>query len=407
MASILGALILVFSMLGGCGTSDVSLRVLPARALWDTPITVRAEGLDAHAKVVVSTSTRDRSGRTWTSRVPMRADGDGALSTTSLPDPGRPIDALAPTHPRYGDHGEAFEPPAHWTIDVRLRAGDDDLARRSIVRLQPVADHMVRVTRLRPAHDGLYGDLFEPAHPAAGATSAVVQWGGSEGGVSDDVAATLAAHGHPALALAYFGEPGLPADLERVPLEYFARALRRLRAAPHVDPHRLYAWGVSRGSEAALLTATHFAPLLHGVVAAVPSSVANPSLPDGRTAAWTYRGRPVPTSQLGSPYATDVPGANIAIARFPGQVFTVCGGQDQVWPSCSFARRLHQEDRRVGQLTYPEAGHLVGELLPYQPSTQVRVTTPAGRDIVFGGTPEASAQGRAEAWPRALAFLDK
>lgn len=66
--------------------------------------------------------------------------------------------------------------------------------------------------------------------------------GGSEGGDSVsvvDTAGILAAHGYPTLALAYFKEPGLPSALERIPLEYFARALRMLRRQPDVDPAHL------------------------------------------------------------------------------------------------------------------------------------------------------------------------
>jgi hypothetical protein len=50
-----------------------------------------------------------------------------------------------------------------------------------------------------------------------------------------EAASLLAMNGYPALALAYFAAPGLPATLAGVPLEYFARAVRLLRAQPGVD----------------------------------------------------------------------------------------------------------------------------------------------------------------------------
>ena len=71
------------------------------------------------------------------------------------------------------------------------------------------------------------------------------------------LARMLAAHGYPALAVAYFGVPGLPQNLSAILLEYFERALGWLAAQPGVDPARLVVLGGSRGSEAAELLAVH------------------------------------------------------------------------------------------------------------------------------------------------------
>jgi dienelactone hydrolase len=105
--------------------------------------------------------------------------------------------------------------------------------------------------------------------------------------------ALLADHGAAALALAYFKEPSLPKKLRNVPLEYFQKALKRLRSAPNVDPKRIFVMGGSRGGEAALLIGATYPRLVHGVIALVPSNVVNSS-PDGRSPAWTLHGEPVP-----------------------------------------------------------------------------------------------------------------
>ena len=119
----------------------------------------------------------------------------------------------------------------------------------------------------------------------------MLEFGGSEGGLSVVMSRVLAAHGYPSLALAYFKEPGLPQGLARIPLEYFATALRALRAAPNVDPRHVLVAGVSRGSEAALLLGVHYPQLVDGVLAGVPSSVANVGYPDTSSPAWTLAGR--------------------------------------------------------------------------------------------------------------------
>ena len=96
-----------------------------------------------------------------------------------------------------------------------------------------------------------------------------------------------------------------------IPLEYFARALRRLRARPDVDLRRVAVIGVSRGGEAALLIGATYPRLVHGVVALVPSNVVNPTL-DGHSAAWTVHGRPVPHvsgAELGDPDPVSAPDA--------------------------------------------------------------------------------------------------
>ena len=50
--------------------------------------------------------------------------------------------------------------------------------------------------------------------------TAVLVFGGSEGGLATSLlAARFAADGYPALALAYFREPGLPQTLTNIPLE--------------------------------------------------------------------------------------------------------------------------------------------------------------------------------------------
>jgi dienelactone hydrolase len=217
-----------------------------------------------------------------------------------------------------------------------------------------------------------------------------VVFGGSEGGNSMlDAAGLLAAHGYPTLSLAYFGEPGLPKELENIPLEYFARAVRVLRRSPGVDPKRIAVMGTSRGGEAALLIASTFPRLIHGAIGLVPSATVYPA-PAAELRAWTLRGKPVPLEQ-------------IRVERITGPVLTAGAGDDQVWASrlsvASIEHRLTARRFRHPHegLVYEQAGHSLGLAVPYlpAPTTQIGV----------GGTARADTAAKADLWRHILVFF--
>ncbi len=265
----------------------------------------------------------------------------------------------------------------------------------------------VRMTKETLAANGVYGDLFMPGALAAD-RPAVLAFGGSEGGLSSAfLASTLAAHGYPTLALAYFKEPGLPATLSRIPLEYFVKAVKLLAAQPGVDPNKLLVLGVSRGSEAALLLGVHFPDLVHGVIAGSPSVVAFPSYPPDGQAAWTLAGRPVPYASdadfgSGDPNPVDAPDAVIPVEQIKGPIMTVCGGLDATWRSCRYSDGItarlaaHHVSYPHTALEYPDAGHYVGSMAVFFSGTG---------NGGGGGTVNANAQASARAHVALLTFL--
>ena len=219
--------------------------------------------------------------------------------------------------------------------------------------------------------------------------------------------ALLASHGYPALALAYFQEPGLPQTLTRVPLEYFTRALALLRAQPGVDPRRVYVMGASRGGEAALLLGATFPQLVNGVIAFVPGSYVNSAIPDRGDSGWTLAGRDLPyapVSKFGAPAASVDPRAVIPVERIAGPVVLTCGEVDLEWPSCSFVddvtQRLtaHHFRHPVTVLRYPDGGHLSGSLPPGTIYT-------IGEVADFGGTVAGAQRSAQEAEAKILALL--
>jgi dienelactone hydrolase len=376
---------------------EVDHPVAPA----DVLLHVRITGLGAGQRVTVSADARDSSDRELLGFATFHADARGVVDlATAKPSGGsyRQPEAMGLFWSMVATDSEPplFRPHPTQDISVIVRdGGGRTLATRVIERVYLAAGVTKRY--LFVPQDGLFGHYYAPA-PSAGPRPAVLLMGGAEGGLGaylDVAAGLLASHGFPALAVAYFGVSGLPPELANVPLEYFARALAWLRDQPGVDRAHVYAYGDSRGSEAALLLGVHRPDLVQGVVALVPSNVVHCSFPDCTGPAWTLGGAPLPyTSQFDGPVPTDDPAAVIPVERIEGPVLLVCAEGDFVWPSCPYAGAIDQRLTSSADphphvlLAYQGADHNVGWLAPDQP------------DTVIG-----DALGKADAWPRLLTLL--
>jgi hypothetical protein len=93
--------------------------------------------------------------------------------------------------------------------------------------------------------------------------------------------------------------------------------------------------------------------------------------------------------------------AAIPVEAIRGQLVLVAGGDDQLWPSTTFAERIASRRRLHGLETtvvsVAEAGHRT--ILPGESPVA------AGARLARGGTPEADADLGAKAWPAVLAAL--
>ena len=256
-----------------------------------------------------------------------------------------------------------------------------------------MAEFAVRTFR-RPRAP-VYGTLFLPDAPSA----AVLVIGGSGGSEPSYVGEALARAGIGALSVAYFGRPGLPGRLWDIPLEYFLDALRVLQEplAPGVP---LVVLGMSRGSEAAMLTAIHSGGSVGAVVVAVPGNVVAGSWPPGGPA-WVLEGRALPYVAHSGPECEDL-AAHIPVELVPGPILLVAAGADRVWPSADMARALSRRLREHGDphghtiLEYPDAGHSLGYLIPRLPPGLLPP------DLVDEPVDRAA---RADAWPRVVEFI--
>lgn len=415
----LGLLGAVLVAAAGCGGSSplVSLQVTPAAGQLDAPLQVALSGLPHDRTVTVSARATDAYGVVWTSTARFASGRDGRVDL-SHPSLGGSWTGVQPgglatlfTPASDGRDQLVFaSPPDGYAVQVQATDGSEVLASATVHRSTPQGAGAVQQRHLRPATDGVYGEAYSPTRPAPGLHPAVLVFGGSEGGESmNATAALLAAHGYPAVSLAYFRETGLPATLDDIPLEYFERALTLLRALPGVDPAHVVVSGTSRGSEAALLLGAHAPQLVDAVVAGAPSSVVNAGYPDGTRSAWTLGGVPltaVSRAQYGNPTPAGEDAAVIPVEDLHGPLLMTCGTEDTVWPSCGYAAairtRLDQHGSRVPVtlVTYAGAGHEAGFL------DAVPGVSPAEREGL-GGTPAADAAADRGSYTQLLAFVGR
>jgi len=274
----------------------VVVRVTPAVGLYDQARTIVISHLAA-GRLVSVTATSRRSDGVWSARATFKAASGLVDLARDAPVSGS-YRGVSPMGLFWSEHrvGPGSASPGVTSTTIAVSAASRRLVSGHVTQLLSgpgVTEHVER-----GATAGFYGEYFAP--PGSGRRPAVVVWGGSERGLSEgpSMAALLASHGIPALALAYFDEPGLPCSLSNIPLEYFARAIRWLGSQPEVDRGRVWAMSGSRGSEAALLVASHWPQLVHGVVVSAPSSEIYGSI-EGQCsttapAAWTLDGAPLP-----------------------------------------------------------------------------------------------------------------
>lgn len=378
----------------------------------DQRLDVRVEGLRAHQLVTVGLRSTDAKGFDWVSSSRFAADARGDLDLNGSPSLGGSylgvwgmglVASMRSTRP--DPYGIYFWRRQADLFTVTVTTRGDVVASSTF--------HRSWTRRALPEQDetlssaGFDGSFSSPT--GAKHRTAVLVLGGSEGGNlgTSLLASRLAADGFPALALAYFGAPGLPQTLTDIPLEYFQGALAWLDKQPQVDPSRVVVLGISRGSEAALLLGAHYPDLVHGVMALVPSSVLLGCTPTfGSTdhctgGAWSLGGKPLPyTEQYNQPSPTDVPAAVIPVERIAGPLLLACAGLDAIWSSCAYAEaiisRLQAKHNTYprSSYTYLAAGHLVGALMPYNPGWSRHDTNIPSDE-----------QARERLWPHVLQFL--
>ncbi|HEY8358061.1 MAG TPA: acyl-CoA thioester hydrolase/BAAT C-terminal domain-containing protein, partial [Ramlibacter sp.] len=221
--------------------------------------------------------------------------------------------------------------------------------------------------------------------------------------------------------------------LDRVPLEYFERALAWLRARPGVDEDCLAVCGVSRGGELALLLGATFSTV-RAVVAYVPSGSLWGAYPSNLHSAWTWRGEELPAARLsveerealeasvrmqqephlvyGAILANEaiVRDTAIPVEKTQGPILMISGDADGLWPATALTRVAERRlqncrfSHGFEHLVYPDAGHAIGIPNVITSTTRFKQAV-SGEDLDLGGSSGGTARASRDAWPRVLAFL--
>ncbi len=252
---------LLGSALSGCGSAShlsAVIRATPAVGLYDQSRSIVVSHLEAGEVVTVSALSARPSGA-WSASATYKADAAGVVGLARSAPRSGSYRGVSPMGLFWSQHltRQGTAPANLIVTTLTASAGGPRLTSARVTQLligPSVTEHTETLAKA-----GFVGEYFTP--PGGPRRTAVVVWGGSEGalGVSPEWAALLASHGIPALAVAYFDEPGLPCSLNDIPLEYFVKAITWLRSQPQADPKWVWILSASRGTEAELLVAAALA----------------------------------------------------------------------------------------------------------------------------------------------------
>jgi pimeloyl-ACP methyl ester carboxylesterase len=176
---------------------------------------------------------------------------------------------------------------------------------------------------------------------------AVIGFGGSDPswGFAEANGQMMASNGIAVIGLVYFKtEPGLPATLDHIPMEYFISAIDYAETVEEIDATRIGVVSGSRGSEAGFLLAI-LDPRIKSVVITTPSKVAWSGMTTSQSA-WTYQGKDIPAMDLPDlENATQIQRfekalqdsekvrqATFAFEKIGGPMLLISAENDQIWP---------------------------------------------------------------------------
>jgi dienelactone hydrolase len=427
------------SLLQAAGAEKASLRAVPESALLGMPVSIQGAGFNPGQEVILRARSEDGNKVRWESSALFLADQEGQVKT-------------AQTAPLSGDYADIDPAGLFWSMKPHDLDKKDwrpysfkDLDRITVtltaetggsVRASSRVERLIRspeskLVRESVRTEGLVATLFYPAE--GGPHPALINLGGSGGGLSEQREGLLSSHGYAVLALAYFGIESLPPECVEIPLEYFEKAIHWLKTHPAVDSKRLAVAGGSKGAELALLLGATY-PDFKAVIGISPSALIWQGISRKSfepRSSWSKNGKGLPFAPFNfvwtdvqklmrkEPLALldwynpqklnpeKVQAAAIEVERINGPVLLLSGSDDQMWPSAVFSEMMMKRLKEHGHpyadqaMNFEGSGHTFR--LPYLPTTANQIN----RQHIVGGNPPADARASLGAWKAILDFLDR
>ncbi|MEM8800443.1 MAG: acyl-CoA thioesterase/bile acid-CoA:amino acid N-acyltransferase family protein [Pseudomonadota bacterium] len=450
-------------LLANTPAQPAELSVTPPSRLWMEDYRIRVAGVPPGAEVVIEAQMRDMHGKIWSSHGTYFASPGGdvnpaemasligtykgtdarGLIWSMLPLTTEDLDqcaapgCIAQDAPRMPHFDVTL--PTKIQFTAKIADASEPGGVESLDAEQVVGHLAPGVTRKSIEEAPLRGLLFKPA--ANVPMPAVLYIGGSAGGAEEAAPALLASHGFAVLSIAYFNYPDRPEMLANIPLEYFETGIRFLRQ--RFKQTRIGVIGVSRGSEAALLTAARVPDEVGALILGVPSNVIWGGCCTAEAStmpAWTWRGEPLaftpdppaPRDPLPLDLADRQGGTSFRRYFLPGfvddgrsfskaidvsavdaPVLVLSGQADQIWPSAIAGALIHRRLDAVGtkhevtHIAYEGAGHLIMVPSPVTSLQHKTINHATGAALEMGGVPHLNAAATIAAFREQVAFLKR
>lgn len=292
--------------------------------------------------------------------------------------------------------------------------------------------------------EGFSGKLFK--NPNA-SNKIILLITGSSGDVKalDLMAGPLASRGFNVLTVPYFNAPGLPDNLEEVPLEYFEKIFKWIKNNNVINKKageetEIYIHGTSKGAECALLLASRYkevkkvaAIAAHGYCFQALSGMGV----EKEVSSWSYGGKSIPyikidndiflkdfkiCSEKGVPFgfastykksiekSLNQEEARIKLENAKADCLLVCGKEDNIWNSYDGCKMLVENlkknnyKHKIEFLSYEHMGHPmpVPYIIPLSENTSMPMM---GGIFSSGGTLEGNAEGQYDSWMKSIEFF--
>ena len=410
----------------------------------DEDIKITVSGCEKNDEVSIFATTFDDGNNKFRSEGKFLADCDGMVKVDSQ----RPI---------AGTYGEVDGSGLFWSMeradsplgDYYEKKSSEPVKIQLVLQVNGKVQDSVTINRNFYKKDvkkesieqeEIKGTLFHPIKK--GRYPSVIILSGSDGGKQEHAAALLASKGYTVFALSYFGEEGVPDNLEYIPLEYFRRATMWLKEHPFVNG-QISLIGFSRGGELALLLGATY-DCYQSIIASAPSAYITSGMKNGVFApvsSWLLNQQALPYLKFTYRFSTlfnmaknwimkrpvsylsiwdnslkgneAIKEAQITVKDIHVPIMLISGEDDQLWPSARYVKMMEEKLRnskgsqRNRYLYYQHAGHFLSFPYSFANLPANIFMNAGGMTMTFGGSKQANARAAKDSWEKILHFLDE